>query len=552
MKEDEIELKELKAFFSVCPANPKNLSQNIPKYTANDVIKTVKKSDHDTQDQNLGSSVKAAETDTFLEKAKEPSTSTIQSAEQAGESVHKKNKMEYSGIDLSPLVNELLCSTPVITNENSSEKSVGISGSHCADTATPGAILDGMATDKDIVKCTGVDSTLLALQEDLRVHVGNSDCPPDLDQERVEGKSDNNSEDIVSSTAKEIKVIDQTAMATKHIKGLGETNSIEKQKEMEAAKADVVQVETSAELKDEDVLDVLPVMEKEKRVEVDKFTQLKERETKQLMAKAKERAEKLRESHLVIDERKSQNCVVNTNKDMENLDEVGPSNSEIKPEQSEVITAEKIDESNQTNSVKYQKETELLVVTTAQSLENLGENRSLRQKKTEQFPVTATKQVEKLSKNATLDNMTETENLELQTTKSMEQRQGNCSTAYEKDEDKVSVEIIKNVQSIDEASEAIINESEKQQSDSLTLSHSSSSTMSVMSESCATEDKVESLAGNETGSRIDSGEELPSGSETGSTESTIVRTSGRKRKAPPPRDLTLTAHPPGWIRGALL
>ena len=44
-------------------------------------------------------------------------------------------------------------------------------------------------------------------------------------------------------------------------------------------------------------------------------------------------------------------------------------------------------------------------------------------------------------------------------------------------------------------------------------------------------------------------EEQLSGSEILSHEESLVRTSNRKRKAPPPRDLSV--HPPGWVRSAL-
>ena len=44
-------------------------------------------------------------------------------------------------------------------------------------------------------------------------------------------------------------------------------------------------------------------------------------------------------------------------------------------------------------------------------------------------------------------------------------------------------------------------------------------------------------------------DEQLSGSEIVSPEESLVRTSNRKRKAPPPRDLSL--HPPGWVRSAL-
>ena len=44
-------------------------------------------------------------------------------------------------------------------------------------------------------------------------------------------------------------------------------------------------------------------------------------------------------------------------------------------------------------------------------------------------------------------------------------------------------------------------------------------------------------------------DEQLSGSEIVSPEESLVRTSNRKRKAPPPRDLSV--HPPGWVRSAL-
>ncbi|XP_028412808.1 BRCA2-interacting transcriptional repressor EMSY-like [Dendronephthya gigantea] len=49
--------------------------------------------------------------------------------------------------------------------------------------------------------------------------------------------------------------------------------------------------------------------------------------------------------------------------------------------------------------------------------------------------------------------------------------------------------------------------------------------------------------------RQENTEEPSSGSEVGSPEGNLVRTSNRKRKAPPPRDLSV--HPPGWVRSAL-
>ena len=53
----------------------------------------------------------------------------------------------------------------------------------------------------------------------------------------------------------------------------------------------------------------------------------------------------------------------------------------------------------------------------------------------------------------------------------------------------------------------------------------------------------------EDGGRQENIEEQLSGSEASSLEGNLVRTSNRKRKAPPPRDLSL--HPPGWVRSAL-
>lgn len=54
---------------------------------------------------------------------------------------------------------------------------------------------------------------------------------------------------------------------------------------------------------------------------------------------------------------------------------------------------------------------------------------------------------------------------------------------------------------------------------------------------------------NKNEGRQENTEEPSSGSEVGSPEANLVRTSNRKRKAPPPRDLSV--HPPGWVRSAL-
>ena len=71
-------------------------------------------------------------------------------------------------------------------------------------------------------------------------------------------------------------------------------------------------------------------------------------------------------------------------------------------------------------------------------------------------------------------------------------------------------------------------------------------------ESCQTMEtrEIQSVQeSNKDDEKHENTDEYLSGSELGSPEGNLVRTSNRKRKAPPPRDLSV--HPPGWVRSAL-
>ena len=71
-------------------------------------------------------------------------------------------------------------------------------------------------------------------------------------------------------------------------------------------------------------------------------------------------------------------------------------------------------------------------------------------------------------------------------------------------------------------------------------------------ESCQTMEtrEIQSVhESNKDDEKHENTDEYLSGSELGSPEGNLVRTSNRKRKAPPPRDLSV--HPPGWVRSAL-
>ena len=98
-----------------------------------------------------------------------------------------------------------------------------------------------------------------------------------------------------------------------------------------------------------------------------------------------------------------------------------------------------------------------------------------------------------------------------------------------------------------------INKSNTQAKTGLTEPLDKDSISTQVEESCQTMETREIKLTQEQSNKDDENpeniDEQLSGSELCSFEGNLVRTSNRKRKAPPPRDLSV--HPPGWVRSAL-
>ena len=98
-----------------------------------------------------------------------------------------------------------------------------------------------------------------------------------------------------------------------------------------------------------------------------------------------------------------------------------------------------------------------------------------------------------------------------------------------------------------------MNKSNTQEKTGLTELLDKDSISTQVEESCQTMETREIKLTQEQSNKDDENpeniDEQLSGSELCSFEGNLVRTSNRKRKAPPPRDLSV--HPPGWVRSAL-
>ena len=512
----------------VCPASTTHFlkqgvlegeaKQNRKNSAAKCVVQTLNDPVDNTLDPSQASSVKVGSTDLFQV---EPSTLAIHSLEQSNQNVHKENELVHSCIDISPLVNELLSSSSVVVRGNDVEKTVDIPNPQTSDTANPDNI--SKATVKDVGQSSDVDSSI-----DMQKHEQENNIVqnPAVILETNNQSNVINDVDIVDASVNTLEAVDQ----------LDETNTMKDVIEDTTTGKIMMQIEDTVEPNDEGKLTgELLVTENENRAQHEEISDMKEKdEPNEINVEATD-IEKSEEGNLPTDTKKSVEIGVSEEKGMV---EASPSEHLVEPEKTE-----KVEGLDKRSSLDYQKEADQSIVTAVQNVENVNKGSPL--KKSGQSTALITEHVVKLSESSILESKTETEHLVI-TTKSEQPIEDSLITD-EKDNDQLSVKPMKNLPLVDEASEETKDEKE---SSIVSITSTQSLFSNLVTESQETDDKLESPS--KTGNRHDSNEEQFSGSDTGSTEGGPIRTSGRKRKAPPPRDLSLSPHPPGWIRGALL
>ena len=100
-----------------------------------------------------------------------------------------------------------------------------------------------------------------------------------------------------------------------------------------------------------------------------------------------------------------------------------------------------------------------------------------------------------------------------------------------------------------ETDEMVTSNIKEKSHDALDKDPLTSNTTTQKQESCEMPETQVIQESKDDDRKCENTDEQLSGSELGSPEGNLVRTSNRKRKAPPPRDLSV--HPPGWVRSAL-